>query len=54
MQTKPLPNTPRARMPAPAYLPEMFRLADAMDFPVQEGDPVDLAKAAFSVAALSP
>ena len=54
MQTKPLPNTPRARMPAPAHLPEMFRLADAMDFPAQEADLVDLAKAAFSVAALSP
>jgi hypothetical protein len=54
MQTKPLPNMPRARMPAPLHLPEMFRLADAMDSPAQEARLVALAKLAFSVAALSP
>jgi hypothetical protein len=54
MQTRPLPNTPRARMPAPPHLPEMFRLADVTDSPAQEVDLVDLAKAAFSLAALSP
>ena len=54
MRTEPLPNTPHERMPAPAHLPEMFRLADAMDFPAQEAHLAALAKAAFSVASLSP
>jgi hypothetical protein len=50
MQTEPLPNTPHARMPRPPHLPEIFRLEEAMDFPVPEAHVVGLAKAAFSVA----
>ena len=41
-------------MPPPPHLPEMFRLEDVMDFPAQEAHLVGLAKAAFSVASLSP
>ena len=52
MQTKPLPNTPHARMPPLPNLPEMFRLEDVMDFPAQEAHLVELAKAAFSVPSL--
>ena len=49
-QTELLPNTPHARMPRPPNLPEMFRLEEVMDFPVQEAHAVGPAKAAFSVA----
>jgi hypothetical protein len=50
MQTEPLPNTPHARMPLPPNLLEMFRLEEAMDFPVQEVHVVGPAKAGFSAA----
>jgi hypothetical protein len=49
MQTKPSPNMLRARIPAPAHRPEMFRLEEVLDFPVEEVDVV-VAKAAFNAA----
>jgi hypothetical protein len=54
MRTKPSPTTPPARMPRPPHLPETFRLEDVMDFLAQEAHLVELAKADFSVASLSP
>jgi hypothetical protein len=48
MQTKPLPNTPHARIPPPPNLPEMFHLEEVLDFPAQEAHVVGLAKSAFS------
>jgi hypothetical protein len=48
MQTKPSPNMPRARMPAPPRLPEMFHLEEVPDFPAEVVHVVGLTKAAFN------
>jgi hypothetical protein len=50
MQTKPSPNTPRARMPAQRHLPEMFRLEAVVDFPAEVVHAVGGTKAAFNAA----
>jgi hypothetical protein len=51
MQTKPSPNMLRARIPAPAHLPEMVRLEEVLDFPAAEVHLV-VTKAAFNAALL--
>jgi hypothetical protein len=48
MQTKPSPNMPRARMPAPPHLPEMFHLEEGADFPAEVVHVVGVTKAAFN------